>query len=126
MLIVGLLCLTASTQAVFNPSFEIDENPADGIPDRWSLWGSSWSWGGDSIEEYIFDDPDGAHTGSAYFRGYAPGSDYACTVPREQDGRRALIPLGPQDTCLVGVWVKDLLPDGQSECSLANSAKSAP
>jgi len=116
MLMVGLLCLAGPARAntlIYNSSFEIDEDPADGTPDRWIMWGSDWSWWGGSIEEFITDDPDGAHTGSAYFRGYAGVGDYACAVPQAEGGGRGGPTMEPQDTYFVGAWVKDLMPDGQ-------------
>ena len=119
MLTVGLLCFAgpawAADSMVYNASFEIDEDPADGWPDLWGSWGSGPSWGGDSIAEFFMDDPVGARTGSAYWHGYAGANDYACTVPYADTigGTRGGPLMEPQDTYFVGIWAKDLMPNGQ-------------
>jgi len=121
MLVVGLLCLAGSARAdtlVFNPSFEIDTTPADGTPDRWGMWGSDWSpWfpADGSVETLVMNDPDGAHTGGAYFRGWVnEGGNYACAIPQgEGNTGRGLIPFTEGDVYYIGVWAKDNMPGGQ-------------
>jgi hypothetical protein len=93
----------AAPNLLLNPSFE-EDGDGNGDPDNWGLWGSNWSWGGDSTQEWITD-PAQALDGNVSAHLRAGGGDYAMAIPSRVPATAGTVYYG-------GFYVKDLLPDG--------------
>ena len=96
----------AAVNLLANPSFEIDDD-GNGEPDGgWWLWGSNWSWDGDSTQEWTTD-PALAYDGNVavHLRAGNEGDDYAMCGP-------ANVAATPGEVYIFAAFAKDLLPGG--------------